>query len=366
MAKLKSGYTTGACAAAAAKAAVIYLFKQVHINKVEIPFPDTSRVLFQIAEYDRKITDNSAWAAVIKDAGDDPDVTNGARIEVEASIRTQETFSHQTQSSDSIQIKGGKGVGKITKRGLAVDVGEAAINPVPRKMIRNAVCEALNESGKDPQTPIIVTVSIVNGEYLAQKTLNKRLGIIGGLSILGTTGIVKPVSSKAWTDTITTSMNVAKAAGLDQIILSTGRTSEKAVEELLRLPEEALVMMGDYLNYSLVEAKRMSFTTINLAGMWAKMVKCAMEIPQTHVRNGALEVVNTIDFIQKCGADQKTIKALKGSNTAREIYERLVEMEQKEVIRNVCRKAKEYGERISGLKVTVYLVDSTVKVVEQV
>ena len=363
MGKLRSGYTTGACSAAAAKAAVICLFDQGLVEEIEIPFPDKSRVSFQIIECGWKKEYHTATASVKKDSGDDPDVTNGVIIEVEAALQLKEA---STGTFDLVQIKGGVGVGLVTKRGLAVPVGEPAINPVPMKMIRAAVSEGLEVTGTKLQVPLTITISIVNGEKLAEKTLNKRLGIIGGLSILGTTGIVKPVSAQAWTDTISTSMDVAKAAGLDQIILSTGRTSEKAVEEMLTLPEEALVMMGDHLKYSLEEAKNKSFSTIHLAGMWAKIIKCGMGIPQTHVRNGALEVDKAIEFIGSCGAAQSVIERLKGSNTAREIYGRLVDEGDKDIIRAVCLMAKRYGQQVSGLQVYIYLVDASGTVVEQV
>jgi cobalt-precorrin-5B (C1)-methyltransferase len=225
-------------------------------------------------------------ASIIKDAGDDPDVTNGAEIKAEA--RHQNTDKN-TLSSDfcplaSVLIKGGKGVGIVTRPGLPVSVGETAINPVPRKMIKEAVMEAIIqstdnrkqntdktnlasdlcllysglergdcpsppradtgtavESGLSPTSAIEITISVVNGEELAKKTLNSRLGIIGGISILGTTGIVKPISSEAWTATITSSMDVAKAMGHDEIVLSAGRTSEKAHMKKYNLPEESYV-----------------------------------------------------------------------------------------------------------------------------
>ncbi len=362
MKKLKSGYTTGACAAAAAKASVLHLFTKNNVEKVEIPFPDCSRITFKIVQCRSIIKNKVSIASVKKDAGDDPDVTNGAIIDVEVS----QGFKIKSDSIKNILIKGGIGIGVVTKKGLAVPVGEPAINPVPRMMIEKAITEGLYESGQDILTPISVTVSIANGEELAKKTLNKRLGIVGGLSILGTTGIVKPISAKAWTDTISTSMDVAKAAQLSHIILSTGRTSEKAVSDQLGFPEEALIMMGDYLKYSLEEARNKSFSTIYLAGMWAKILKCAMGIPQTHVRNGALDVQRAIDFIQSCNVHEDVIKKLKGSNTAREIYGRLLEMNKKEIIHCVCMKAKQYGQEISGLTVYVYLVDAAGSVVEKV
>lgn len=359
MKKLRSGYTTGACAAAASKAAAMMLVTGVSQDVVEIPFPDSTRVKFQLVHSSLPSKENPiAMAAVIKDAGDDPDVTNGARIE--SSVR----FCDKAKSSDEqFIILGGKGVGSVTKKGLAVPVGEPAINPVPQKMIRTAVAEALAEGGQAHDCCLEITISIPDGEALAEKTLNHRLGIIGGLSVLGTTGIVRPVSADAWTATIATSMDVAKEAGLKEIILSTGRTSERAVEESLRLPEEALVMMGDYLRFSLEEAARRNFTRIHLAAMWAKVMKCGMQIPQTHVRNGALEVKAALEFLKGLGCSAELLQALGGSNTAREIYGRLLDRGEKKMILRVCEAAREYAEKVSGLDVTVYLVDASTSIV---
>ena len=170
-----------------------------------------------------------------------------------------------------------------------------------------------------------IQIFVRDGEVLAEKTLNRRLGIIGGLSILGTTGIVRPISAKAWTDTIEASMLVARAAGLDEVILATGRTSEAAVQRLLQLPEEAQVMMGDYLQYALEAAGRHGFTRIHLAEMWAKLVKAALAIPQTHVRNGALETHQAADLLATLGLDAVTSKQLYQANTAREMYDHLIQ-----------------------------------------
>ena len=164
----------------------------------------------------------------------------------------------------------------------------------------------------------MVTISVPKGEELAKKTLNKRLGIIGGISILGTTGIVRPVSADAWTATISASMSVAKAAGLRAIILSTGRTSERAVQDFLNAPEEALAMMGDYLEFSLLEAAQNKFERIHYAGMWAKIIKAAMEIPQTHVRHGALEVNSALKFFRQLGVEETILTKLADANTARD------------------------------------------------
>lgn len=378
MKKLRSGYTTGACAAAAAKAATLMLISGDSRDQVAIPFPDGTRVTFQLCACHWSDPAHTATlAAVIKDAGDDPDVTNGARIEAEVRFATADDVQ-----GEQIIIYGGKGIGTVTKPGLAIPVGEPAVNPVPRKMIREAVTEAFSLAATAADRPLVaapaipgahgirpslvVTLSIPNGVELAAKTLNHRLGIIGGLSILGTTGIVRPVSAEAWTATISASMDVAREAGVKEIVLSTGRTSELAVQQRLLLPDEAHVMMGDYLHFSLVDAAKHGFAVIHLAAMWAKVLKAAMRIPQTHVRHGALEVDQAISFLATMGTAPAVLQGLAGSNTAREIYERLVAMDARATIREVCGAARDYCQDVSGLPVTVYLVHSSRKIVESV
>ena len=346
---LRSGYTTGACAAAAAKAAVLCLLGRENPESVEIPFPDGSRHAFALCRYGRPDAD-PALATVVKDAGDDPDVTNGA--EIGAEVRWLDG-----PRPEQIVLTNGPGVGLVTKPGLPVAVGEPAINPVPRQMIRAAVAEALTGSSRESDG-LEVRIFVRDGEILAEKTLNRRLGVIGGLSILGTTGIVRPISAKAWTDTIEASMQVARAVGLTEAILSTGRTSEAMVQGLLRLPEESQVMMGDYLLYALEAAQRHNFSRIHLAAMWAKLVKAALAVPQTHVRNGALETRQAADLLAELGLDPATAAALRTANTAREIYDRLKAMGRLDLIAAVCRQAKQQAELWSGLPVRVYLVTS--------
>ncbi|MDD2468254.1 MAG: cobalt-precorrin-5B (C(1))-methyltransferase CbiD [Desulfobulbus sp.] len=345
---LRSGFTTGACAAAAAKAAVGCLLGRVE-EAVEIPFPDGTRHRFALCRVGR-LEKEGAMATVVKDAGDDPDVTNGAEIGAEVHWLAG-------PEQEPIQLVNGPGVGRVTKPGLPVAVGEPAINPVPRKMIQEAVDEALADWGK--KAPAIeIKIFVRDGEVLAEKTLNRRLGIIGGLSILGTTGIVRPISAKAWTDTIEASMQVARAVGLDEVILATGRTSEAAVQRQLGLPEEAQVMMGDYLHYALEAAGRHGFTQIHLAEMWAKLVKAALAVPQTHVRNGALETHHAADLLATLGLDAATSNQLRQANTAREIYEYLIKNQRSDLIAAVSQRAKAQAEQWSGLPVRVYLVTS--------
>lgn len=344
--RLRSGYTTGACAAASAKAALLLLSGQDAPERVEIPFPDGSRHSFALCRCRREGA--GVLASVVKDAGDDPDVTNGAEIGVE--LRWLEP---EGGDCGAVIFAQGRGVGHITKPGLALPVGEIAVNPMPRRMILAALDETIPPRQRQP---LELRVFVENGEILAEKTLNRRLGIIGGLSILGTTGIVRPVSAKAWTDTIEASMAVARAVGLDQALLSTGRTSEAAVQRLLNMPEEAQVMMGDYLHYALEAAGRHGFTGIHLAEMWAKLVKAALGIPQTHVRNGALDVRDAVALLGTLGLPAREQESMRSANTAWQLYEELRRQERHELIVAVAKKAQEQARQWSGLPVQVYLV----------
>ncbi len=356
--RLRSGYTTGACAAAAAKAAAMVLLSNMtsempafHSNVVDIPFPDGNRVSFTVHGSGLKNDGSTAWASVIKDAGDDPDVTNGA--EIMAEIRFLNNVSPR------LLIKGGKGVGVITKPGLPVGIGEPAINPVPRRMIGEAVKEAmaLSSEGRKPGSCAEIIISVPEGEALSKKTLNSRLGITGGISILGTTGIVRPISADAWTATISASMNVAKAMGYYSIVLSAGRASEKAHMEKFAFPEESYVMMGDYLEFALLDAARHGFAAVHLCAQWAKMIKIAMATPHTHVRHGAIVMKKAVEFLRSLG-----IKTPEGMefNTAREIFDFLNRTKaegQKAIFSKVCTEAKKYSETITaGTPVTAYLV----------
>ncbi len=349
MSELRSGYTTGACAAAAACAATQALLSQRRIIEVSISFPGGDVHNFPVHSCNWIGTEAST--SIIKDAGDDPDVTNGAEI-----FARVEKLAADEQT-EPVTIHGGKGVGRVTKPGLSCPVDGPAINPVPLQMIREAVAGPLEKWG-GTDTRLKITISVQDGEELAKKTLNKRLGIIGGLSILGTTGIVRPISAHAWTETIEASMRVARAAGLDEVILSTGRTSEAAVEKLLNLPEEAGVMMGDYLDYALKAARKHGFQRVHLACMWAKMLKCALGIAQTHVRHGALEMEQAAALLEELGLEAQRAAEMAGANTAREIYQRLVADGEQELIHKVCVRARQQAEKRCELEVRVYLVTS--------
>jgi cobalt-precorrin-5B (C1)-methyltransferase len=238
---LRWGYTTGACAAAAAKAATIALLWQRTVEQVEVTLPHNGKTAsFRVGKC--VFSDIQASSSVIKDAGDDPDVTHGAEIWATVSWKRE----------PDIDICGGEGVGVVTKPGLEIPVGRPAINPMPWQMIACSVGEAAGS--RLDATGIRVTISVPKGEALAKRTLNPRLGIVGGISILGTTGMVIPYSVEAYTACISQALDVAAAAGGGEVVLTTGRRSEKfAQRELTTLAEEGFIQAGDFIGYSLEE-----------------------------------------------------------------------------------------------------------------
>ncbi len=201
-----------------------------------------------------------------------------------------------------------------------------------------------------------ITISVPEGEELAKKTLNARLGILGGISILGTTGIVRPLSSEAWTSTIKASMDVATALGITEVVLSVGRVSEKAHMKTYAFAEEAYVMMGDYVEFSLTEARRHAFTRIHVSAQWAKMLKISMATPQTHARHGTIDVRKAVEHLNELGT---AVSSERDFNTTREIYTYLVATHglSRAIFSKVCIAAKHYAESITGgIPVVAHLV----------
>ena len=361
---LRSGYTTGACAAAAAKAATLLLMGGLRDAPadVEIPFPDGTRRTIRVRRVWDEESEKAAYASVKKDAGDDPDVTDGieiiARVALVA-LRPEHPDAGQSARIPFVKILGGRGIGLVTKPGLPIPVGEPAINPVPRSMIREAVREAWGKGAPSfhDADAVEVTLSLPEGEEIAKKTMNSRLGIKGGISILGTTGIVRPVSSEAWTATISASMSVARAMGRSEIVLSSGRASERAHMKRYALPEEAYVMMGDYVQHALRESAVHGFKRVHLCAQWAKLMKIAMAIPQTHVRHGAIDLKRAASFLGSLGCSGLAERPF---NTAREmlaIIGSFPEGANGRILSAVCSAAKGYAESLTnGPPVHVHLV----------
>ncbi len=306
--ELKSGFTTGSAAAAAAKAALTVLLGGAAPERVSIPLPHGGRLEIALRET-LTLGDGRARATVIKDAGDDPDVTHRAAI-----VATVEFGEHPGQGP---LILGGPGVGRVTRPGLAVAVGGPAINPVPRVMINEALGEAWREAGRPGPPAVSVEISVPEGERLARRTLNARLGILGGISILGTTGLVKPFSHEAYTATIASALAVAVAAGLKEVVLTTGRRSEKRAQALRPdLPDLAFVQMADYFGFALEQARDLGLEAVGLVSFFGKAVKQAQGLPQTHAQNAALDLRTLASWLGESGAGPELTELVRGANTA--------------------------------------------------
>ena len=267
---LRRGWTTGACATAAARAAFAALRTGAFPDPVEIVLPGGQRPAFALALAEQG--EGYARAGVVKDAGDDPDVTHGALV-----IATVRPGAPGT----GVSFRAGEGVGTVTRPGLPLPVGEPAINPAPREMIR---------ANLDGAPDIEVEISIPGGEKIAKATLNGRLGIVGGLSILGTTGIVIPYSCSAWIHSIHRGIDVARAEGLSHIAGATGSTSEAAVQKLHGLPEVALIDMGDFVGGMLKYVRAHPIDDVTVAGGVAKMSKLGQGLLDLHSRRGEVDL----------------------------------------------------------------------------
>ncbi len=313
---LRTGFTTGAAAAAAAKAALIHLLEDRTPKTVGIRLLTDDRIDIPIQEC--RLEGVKAVCTVIKDAGDDPDVTHKA--EIGAMVLLQPAVSGD--SPLYTKITGGVGVGKVTKPGLEIPPGEPAINPGPRRMIREAVKEILAPRGFSGT--VAVEVFVPQGERLAEKTLNARLGIIGGLSILGTTGLVRPLSHGAYTATIRSAMNVALATGNGHLVLTTGRRSERfAQKRWPELPEEAFIQIGDYFQVSMAHAAGMRVKTVTLAVFFGKAVKMAQGIPHTHAAKSRLTLARVARWTVEITGDTDLGERVLSANTARHSLESL-------------------------------------------
>ena len=266
-APLRRGWTTGACATAATRAALLRLWGGEWPDTVTITLPRGETPTFPLAH--RAEGDGWAEAGIVKDAGDDPDVTHGALI-----------LARVAPSQGGVVFKAGQGVGTVTKPGLPIPPGEPAINPVPRAMMDEVVANLASDLGRTPDVEI--TISIPGGEEIAQKTWNPRLGIEGGLSILGTTGIVRPFSCAAWIASIHRGIDVARATGLPHVAGCTGATSEVAVRALHHLSEHAMIDMGDFAGGMLKYLRRHPVPRVTLGGGFAKIAKFAQGAMDLH------------------------------------------------------------------------------------
>ena len=305
---LRTGWTTGTCASAAAKAATTALDTGEIQHVVEVGLPGGQRVSFPVDECMLSGDESQARAVVVKDAGDDPDVTHGARL----------TATVRWRDAPGIELDGGVGVGVVTKPGLGLELGGPAINPVPRAMITQAVGEVINLDHKG----ITVIISVPDGERMARKTTNARLGIIGGISILGTTGIVRPFSTASWRASVEQAISVLAAQGEDTVVLCTGGRTEKGAMKLLpELPEVCFVEVGDFTGAALRQAVEHHLSHVIFAGMAGKLTKLAAGVLMTHYTRSKVDLALLADITRAVGGPEDLAVQTARANTARHAAE---------------------------------------------
>lgn len=315
--QMRHGYTTGACSTATTKAALIALITGEVQEQATIHLPVGRDATFTIETCE--IMENSVRAETIKDAGDDPDATHKALIV--STVSWTET--------PGIILDGGVGVGRVTKPGLLVPVGEAAINPVPRKMILTTVQQTLAEFQIDRGVKVVI--SVPDGEEIAKKTLNGRLGIIGGISILGTRGTVVPFSSSAYMASIVQAISVAKAGGCKHLVLTTGGRSEKYAMELFQeLSEEAFIEMGDFVGFSLKQCKKQGIKKVSLVGMMGKFSKLAQGAMMVHSKGSSVDFGFLAGIAQSVGASEELVSEIIQANTASQVGDLMAEANHNE------------------------------------
>ena len=304
---LRTGWTTGTCASAAARAAALHLVTGEPPAWVEVALPSGRRVSFAV-ERSVLLRPGHAEAVVVKDAGDDPDVTDGAHLTAVVSWR----------DTPGIVLHGGVGVGVVTKPGLGLEVGGPAINPTPRAMITQAVGEVvdLDAQGVD------VTISVPDGEARARKTTNARLGILGGISILGTTGIVRPFSTASWRASVEQAVSVAAAQGAPAVVLCTGGRTEKGAMALLpALPEVCFIEVGDFTGAALRRAVEHGLERVVFVGMVGKLTKLASGVLMTHYTRSKVDPGVLADITRHVGGSEELAERVAAANTARHAYE---------------------------------------------
>jgi cobalt-precorrin-5B (C1)-methyltransferase len=339
---LRTGWTTGTCSAAAARAATTALVTQTVQTTVEVVLPDARVVPFPVERC--QVSAERAEAVVVKDAGDDPDVTHGAHL----------TATVRWSDAPGVHLEGGVGVGVVTKPGLGLEVGGPAINPVPRQMIRDNVGAVVDLAVRG----VDVTISVPDGELRARKTTNARLGILGGISILGTTGVVRPFSTESWRASVVQAVSVMAAQGEATLVLATGGRTEKAARRMLpELPEVCFVEVGDFTGAALRRATDDGLREVVFVGMAGKLTKLASGVLMTHYTKSRVDTSVLVDITREVGAHD-LVDAVAAANTARHAYEL---WDAACVLRpagdRLCARVAEVLTRFAGLPARVAMVD---------
>ena len=341
--KLRTGYTTGTSATAAAKAALLSIINQTKIENIDVKLPKGSfiKIPIHLCQFDK----NGAKCSVIKDGGDDPDVTHGAEIVVELSF---------TDKINEIEIDGGEGVGIVTKPGLGLELNKAAINPVPKKMINENLREITDKYLI--KKGIKVIISVPKGKELGPKTDNPRIGILNGISILGTSGIVIPFSTASYAASIRQNIDVAIAMGNYTVVLTTGGRSEDFAKKIIDLPEHCFVQMGDFSGYTIQQCARKEIKKAYVVGFIGKLAKMAVGVKQTHVKGSKVDMNFLAELAKKCNANEITIESIKKANTARHVSEIIIENNVKGFFEEICNETYKHMRKHSEEKVPLDVI----------
>ncbi len=346
---LRTGWTTGSCAAAAAKAAAMALLSDAIPDQVEIALPKGKRVVFSV-ELPEIPPLQGATAVVVKDGGDDPDCTNGARMTAHVTWAKNKVDGHE--------LRAGEGVGVVTKKGLGIPLGEPSITPVPRRMILNALAEVTDR-------PLRVTFSVPGGVEMAEQTTNARLGILGGISILGTTGIVRPFSTAAYRASIVRQIDVAFAQGERRLALATGSRSEAAAMALFpSLDPVCFVEVGDFTGVAIRQAAKLGMERVALVAMIGKITKLASGIMMTHFHRSNVDTDLLKEISKRSNAPSSVVDASTQTATARYFFEACLASSTLGPLNDLCAMARDTllsyargNSPGSRMNIEVYMVD---------
>lgn len=311
--QLRTGYTTGSCAAAAAKAATLALLTGRPVAEVAIHLPVGQDVAFAVHRCQWSADGNAVTCSVIKDGGDDPDVTHGA--EICATVR------QDAAAIEGIRITGGDGVGTVTRPGTGIPVGEPAVTRVPRRMITDSVAAAAASQGLAADSGFVVQLSVPDGAAIAAKTTNSRLGVLGGISILGSTGVVQPFSTAAWRASVHLAIDVAAANDLSHLVLSTGTRSEEYARRCLDLPDMAYIEAGIFSGPAMKRCVMRKVRRAAHVGMVGKFSKMAMGYFVTHVAGNQVDTNFLAELAAQCGATESVQDEMRQASSARHFQE---------------------------------------------
>ena len=361
---MRTGYTTGACAAAAAKAATLALLTGEPVREVTIRLPIGKDVSFAIhrCEIDRAdsvlngdgkpITTTTALCSVIKDGGDDPDVTSGAEI----CAKVWQNAHDEGSDSGEVTLRGGNGVGTVTKPGTGIEVGDASITRVPRRMITQSVLDAA--SSLDNTASFIAEIAVPGGQEIAKKTDNPRLGIVDGISILGTTGVVQPFSTAAWRASVNVSIDVAAANDLKQMVITTGTQSENFAKRWLGLEDMSYVNVGIFTGAALKRCAQRGIPRATLVGMIGKFSKIAQGYFVTHVAGNKVDPVFLASLAAERGAQEYVQAEMRNAASGRHFQEIAIEHNLTPVFDLVCELVCEEARKYLGNGANDLIVDA--------